>query len=422
MSILKVRGTNDFLPKDTAKWHVIEGLLHQLCREYGYGEIRTPIFENTELFIRGVGDTTDIVQKEMYTFLDSGGRSLTLRPENTASACRAYLENKLASAVQPVKLYYIGPMFRYERPQAGRFRQFHQFGVECFGSSSPLCDAEVIALAWELFNRAGLNEKTLVLNSVGCPKCRPLHKKALQDFLRPHLDELCPLCQDRFARNPMRILDCKNPECQAICAEAPNITDYLCEECRDHFQTVQELLTAAGIPYTLNPRLVRGLDYYTKTAFEIQNEKIGAKGAMCGGGRYDGLADDIGGVHVPAVGFAVGIERILNALEAQGEEIAPPETLDVYIADLDNNAASAAAAFNLTVQLRAMGFRVEQDLLGRSLKSQFKQADRLLAQFVVIVGGEEFQSGKVAIRRMADGEQSILPLTDVKSFLLENEL
>lgn len=422
MSILKVRGTNDFLPKETAKWHVIEGLLHQLCREYGYGEIRTPIFENTELFIRGVGDTTDIVQKEMYTFLDSGGRSLTLRPENTASACRAYLENKLASAVQPVKLYYIGPMFRYERPQAGRFRQFHQFGVECFGSSSPLCDAEAIALAWELFNRAGLNEKTLVLNSVGCPKCRPLHKKALQDFLRPHLDELCPLCQDRFARNPMRILDCKNPECQAICAEAPNITDYLCEECRDHFQTVQELLTAAGIPYTLNPRLVRGLDYYTKTAFEIQNEKIGAKGAMCGGGRYDGLADDIGGVHVPAVGFAVGIERILNALEAQGEEIAPPETLDVYIADLDNNAASAAAAFNLTVQLRAMGFRVEQDLLGRSLKSQFKQADRLLAQFVVIVGGEEFQSGKVAIRRMADGEQSILPLTDVKSFLLENEL
>lgn len=422
MSILKVRGTNDFLPKETAKWHVIEGLLHQLCREYGYGEIRTPIFENTELFIRGVGDTTDIVQKEMYTFLDSGGRSLTLRPENTASACRAYLENKLASAVQPVKLYYIGPMFRYERPQAGRFRQFHQFGVECFGSSSPLCDAEAIALAWELFNRVGLNEKTLVLNSVGCPKCRPLHKKALQDFLRPHLDELCPLCQDRFARNPMRILDCKNPECQAICAEAPNITDYLCEECRDHFQTVQELLTAAGIPYTLNPRLVRGLDYYTKTAFEIQNEKIGAKGAMCGGGRYDGLADDIGGVHVPAVGFAVGIERILNALEAQGEEIAPPETLDVYIADLDNNAASAAAAFNLTVQLRAMGFRVEQDLLGRSLKSQFKQADRLLAQFVVIVGGEEFQSGKVAIRRMADGEQSILPLTDVKSFLLENEL
>lgn len=422
MSILKVRGTNDFLPKETAKWHVIEGLLHQLCREYGYGEIRTPIFENTELFIRGVGDTTDIVQKEMYTFLDSGGRSLTLRPENTASACRAYLENKLASAVQPVKLYYIGPMFRYERPQAGRFRQFHQFGVECFGSSSPLCDAEAIALAWELFNRVGLNEKTLVLNSVGCPKCRPLHKKALQDFLRPHLDELCPLCQDRFARNPMRILDCKNPECQAICAEAPNITDYLCEECRDHFQTVQELLTAAGIPYTLNPRLVRGLDYYTKTAFEIQNEKIGAKGAMCGGGRYDGLADDIGGVHVPAVGFAVGIERILNALEAQGEEIAPPETLDVYIADLDNNAASAAAAFNLTVQLRAMGFRVEQDLLGRSLKSQFKQADRLLARFVVIVGGEEFQSGKVAIRRMADGEQSILPLTDVKSFLLENEL
>lgn len=422
MSILKVRGTNDFLPKDTAKWHVIEGLLHQLCREYGYGEIRTPIFENTELFIRGVGDTTDIVQKEMYTFLDSGGRSLTLRPENTASACRAYLENKLASAVQPVKLYYIGPMFRYERPQAGRFRQFHQFGVECFGSVNPLCDAEAISLAWELFNRVGLNEKTLVLNSVGCPKCRPLHKKALQDFLRPRLDELCPLCQDRYARNPMRILDCKNPECQAICAEAPNITDYLCEECRSHFQTVQELLTAAGIPYALNPRLVRGLDYYTKTAFEIQNEKIGAKGAMCGGGRYDGLADDIGGVHVPAVGFAVGIERILNALEAQGEEITSPETLDVYIADLDNNAASAAAAFNLTVQLRAMGFRVEQDLLGRSLKSQFKQADRLLAQFVVIVGGEEFQSGKVAIRRMADGEQSILPLADVKHFLLENEL
>jgi len=419
MSILRPRGTNDFLPQDTAKLQVVEGVLRQICREYGYGEIRTPIFEHTELFIRGVGDTTDIVQKEMYTFEDAGHRSLTLRPENTASAARAYLENKLASQAQPVKLYYIGPMFRYERPQAGRFRQFHQFGIECFGSQNVACDAEVISLAWEFFDRIGLKDKKLILNSVGCPNCRPVHRKALQEFLKPHLEELCPLCQDRYSRNPMRILDCKNEKCREICKDAPNITEFLCDECREHFEDLKAFLEAAGIPYELNPRMVRGLDYYTKTAFEIHNESIGAKGAMCGGGRYDGLADDIGGVHVPAVGFAIGIERIISALENEGEKIAEDEGIDVFVADLDGTKESRTAAFALTSSLRKAGFVAEEDLLGRSLKSQFKQADRLAAQYVVIMGGDEFKEEKAVVRKMADSSQTIVPIDEIKKYLLE---
>ncbi len=418
MSILRPRGTNDFLPPETAKWQVVEGLLHQLCREFGYKEARTPIFEHTELFIRGVGDTTDIVQKEMYTFLDGGNRSLTLRPENTASMARAYLENKLAGLAQPVKLYYIGPMFRYERPQAGRFRQFHQFGLEAFGSPLAINDGEVIAFGWEFLNRLGLKDKQLLLNSVGCPVCRPAHREALQNYLAPRLNELCPLCQDRYARNPMRVLDCKNENCQKITKDAPNMLQYLCPECDSHFKRVQSFLKAAEIPFTLNLRLVRGLDYYTKTAFEIQSESIGAKGAICGGGRYDELICDIGGVSVPAVGLAMGLERIISALETQGEEIAPEEYTDVYIATVDKEIKTEEAAFALTRDLRNFGFIAEQDLLGRSLKAQLKQADRLKACYTVLIGGDELKSGQAIIREMAAGEQFTVAINEIKKRLI----
>ena len=299
MSINRPRGTNDILPGESEKWQAVEALLRTIAAEYGFRELRTPIFEETELFARGVGDTTDIVQKEMYTFDDHGGRSITLRPENTASACRAYLENKLYGAVQPVKLFYIGPMFRYEKPQAGRFRQFHQFGLEIFGTAAAAADAEIIAFAWDLYHRLGIRDLRLRLNSVGCPACRPAYREALQDYFRPYLDRLCPSCRERFFRNPLRILDCKSEICREIGKDAPSIIDYLCEDCSSHFAQVKQLLTAAGIPYTLDTRMVRGLDYYTKTAFEIEVAKIGAQAAVCGGGRYDGLIEELGGGHIP---------------------------------------------------------------------------------------------------------------------------
>lgn len=419
MSIVRPRGTNDLLPEETAKWQAVEGLLHGLCREFGYQEIRTPIFEHTELFVRGVGDSTDIVQKEMYTFTDGGGRSLTLRPENTAAVARAYLENKLAGQAQPIKLYYIGPMFRYERPQAGRFRQFHQFGIEAFGSTHPLLDAETILLGWECLERLNLKEKTLFVSSVGCPVCRPVHREALQKYLAPHLQALCPLCQDRYERNPMRILDCKNEDCQSLLTEAPVMLRHLCPECDEHFKRVQELLDAAGIPYTINPKLVRGLDYYTKTAFEIHSQSIGAKGALCGGGRYDELVQDIGGKSVPGVGLAMGMERIITALESQGEEIAPPECIDVYIALLNQEHELENAAFALTQELRRRGFIAEQDLLNRSLKSQLKQADRLKARYAVLLGGEEWSNQQAMIREMATSEQITVDRDAIIKYLIE---
>lgn len=409
------RGTNDFLPEDTAKWQYVENMLRELCHQFGYEEIRTPIFEETALFLRGVGDTTDIVQKEMYTFEDAGGRSITLRPENTASAVRAYVENKLFAGVQPTKLFYIGPMFRYERPQAGRFRQFHQFGIECFGAASPATDAEIIVLAWEFYRRLGLKNLELNLNSVGCPNCRPAYRKALQDFLRPHLADLCPTCQERFEKNPLRILDCKNPDCQQYLVGAPTTLDSLCDDCREHFEAVKHYLDEAGIPYKINERLVRGLDYYTNTAFEILLTDIGAQSAVCGGGRYNRLVEEVGGKPTPGVGFALGMERIFNALAAQGIELPINNSIDVFVATLEKEAAPVG--FRLATELRRRGLAVGYDMLERSLKAQFKYADKFNAAYIVIVGGDELARGTVQLRNMQNGEQQEVALDEIVDFV-----
>ena len=411
------RGTNDFLPEDTAKWQYIEKLLREICRQFGYAELRTPIFEETALFLRGVGDTTDIVQKEMYTFEDTGGRSLTLRPENTASAVRAYVENKLFAGQQPVRLFYMGPMFRYERPQAGRFRQFHQFGVECFGPASPAADAEVIALAWEFYRRLGLKNLELNLNSVGCPNCRPAYRQALQDFLRPHLSELCPTCQERFEKNPLRILDCKNPQCQQFLQGAPTTLDALCDECHEHFEAVQSYLHAAAIPYRLNTKLVRGLDYYTNTAFEILLSDIGAQSAVCGGGRYNGLVEELGGKATPGVGFALGMERVFSALTAQKLALPEQPGLDVFVAVLDKQAQTMA--FQLACNLRQSGLAAGYDTMERSLKAQFKYADSQRAAYTLLVGGEDLTRGSVVLRDMQSSEQTEQSINEIVAILKE---
>ena len=418
MAINRPRGTNDFLPEDTAKWQAVEELLRGMCRSYGFQEIRTPIFEDTDLFCRGVGATSDIVTKEMYTFEDHGGRSVTLRPENTASACRAFLENKLYGLVQPTKLYYIGPMFRYEKPQAGRFRQFHQFGLEIFGTTAPAADAEIIAFAWDLYQRLGIKGLELKINSVGCPKCRAAYREALQNYFRPYLSELCGSCQDRFERNPLRILDCKSEICQGIGANAPRIQDYLCEDCSGHFAKVQQLLQAAEIPFVIDPHLVRGLDYYTKTAFEIQAGAIGAQSAVCGGGRYDGLIQEIGGEPTPGVGFALGLERLFSALQAQGDDIEVSHDLDVYIIVAGGDEA-AAAAFHLADQLRRAELSVEMDYADKSFKAQMKAANRLGAALAVIIGDDEVKAASATVKDMESGEQRSLPFTEIKQYILE---
>jgi len=419
MSITRPRGTNDFLPPETSKWQIVEAMLRQICYEFGYGEIRTPIFEDTELFARGVGSTTDIVQKEMYTFADQGDRSLTLRPENTAGVVRAYIENKLAAQTQPVKMFYIGPMFRYERPQAGRFRQFHQFGIELFGSSSPFADAEVIGLAWEFYNRLGIRGLELHINSVGCPNCRPGYRTALQNFIKPRYDELCDSCKTRFDKNPLRILDCKSPVCREICEGAPAMAENLCQDCAEHFAAVQKALDAAGIPYQIDHNLVRGLDYYTKTAFEILASGIGAQSAVCGGGRYDGLAEELGAVPTPGVGFALGMERIFTVLAAQGEDIEVSDYIDVYIATTPGGSGVTEAAFALNMDLRRAGIRSEQDLIGRSMKAQFKYADKVGARYVIIIGEEELANGQAQLRDMQDSSQSLLSINEIRKYLLE---
>ena len=359
------RGTRDILPSDSSKWRKIEAIARDICQRFGYEEIRTPMFEHTELFLRGIGDTTDIVSKEMYTMTDRGGRSITLRPENTASVVRAYLENKLYAEQGTSRLYYIGPMFRYDRPQAGRFRQFHQFGVEAIGAKGPLVDAEIIALAVQYLHTLGLSELRLLVNSVGCPTCRPVYREKLQAFLQPQFAQLCEDCQSRFERNPMRILDCKNETCRTLVKDAPRMLDVLCDECGEHFDGLKTLLTAGGMTFVVDTSLVRGLDYYTKTAFEIQYTPLGAQSAVCGGGRYDGLIAECGGSQTPGIGFAIGMERVLLAMEQQGllaDEKAAPT---VYVACQGEQAQTAA--FQLAVELRCRGLAVEMDVLDRSL-------------------------------------------------------
>ncbi|WP_298587581.1 histidine--tRNA ligase [uncultured Selenomonas sp.] len=404
------RGTKDILPDTVAQWTHVEKVIRELCARYGYREIRTPIFEHTELFLRGIGETTDVVEKEMYTFTDRGERSLTLRPENTASVVRSYLQNKLYAADALVKLFYIGSMFRYDRPQAGRYREFHQFGVEALGEENPAVDAEIIVLAVEFLRALGLHELKLHLNSVGCPKCRPVYRERLQEFFRPHLEELCTDCRSRFERNPLRLLDCKNEHCHALAEDAPRITDCLCDECRVHFTEVQSYLTAAGIPFELDANLVRGLDYYTKTAFEVKYTPLGAQSAVAGGGRYDGLVEEVGGPPTPGIGFAVGLERVLLALEKQ--ELLPeePEAVDVFVVALGE--AAQIPAFKLLHELRAAKLSAAMDFAGRSMKAQMKQANKKNARFVAILGEDEVKEASALLKDMKTSEQKKLALKD----------
>ena len=405
------RGTKDILPDTVGDWNYVEGEIRELCRRFGYSEIRTPIFEHTELFQRGIGEGTDVVDKEMYTFTDRGDRSITLRPENTASAVRAYLQNKLYAESNLVKLFYIGSMFRYDRPQAGRMREFHQFGVEALGEANPAVDAEVILLAMSLLEGLGLKDLELSINSVGCPKCRSKYRTMLQDFFRDKLDDLCEDCRSRFDRSPLRILECTRDGDKPEMADAPKITDCLCEECSDHFAKLQEHLANAGISFQHDPRLVRGLDYYTKTAFEIKYPPLGAQSAVAGGGRYDGLIEEMGGSPTPAVGFATGLERLLLALESQNLLPEKNRSVDAYVVALGE--AAQSEGFKLLNNLRKAGLSAAMDFAGRSMKAQMKQANKLGARYALILGDDEIAEGVVMLRSMSDSQQEKVALAEV---------
>lgn len=411
------RGTQDVTPKESAKWQTVERIINDVTTHYGYREIRTPVFEHTELFQRSVGETTDVVQKEMYTFEDKGGRSITLRPEGTAGAARAMLEHALYNDGLPVKVWYRTSCYRYEKPQAGRLREFHQFGVECFGTANPAADAEVICLANSVFESLGVTGLQLEINSIGCPTCRAEYHKALHTYFADRSGDLCETCLGRLERNPMRILDCKSPVCSEIAAGAPSMLDYLCDECRAHFEQVKGYLTAAGLNYTVNPTIVRGLDYYTRTVFEFVSTQIGAQGTVCGGGRYDGLIDELGGAHTPSLGFGMGLERLLLLLESQGIELPEPEPCDLYIAGL--GARAQVEAFALTQKARGEGFAVECDIAGRSLKAQMKYADKIGARFTMVLGDSELDSGKAKLKNMANGEQREIELAQLISSLYD---
>ncbi len=398
------KGTKDMLPEDAYKWHYLEKKFAEICQRYGFEEIRTPVFEHTELFQRGVGDTTDIVQKEMYTFKDFAGRSITLRPEGTSPVTRAYVEHKSYAGTQPHKYYYNIPCFRYEKPQSGRLREFHQFGVEIFESSDMMADAEVIAIGYDFIREMGITDVVLEINSVGCPKCRAEHRKALKDFLKPKYDQLCPTCQERYETNPMRILDCKSPIDQELVKDAPMMLDYLCDECREAFEDLKKNLEAFGIEFTVNPRIVRGLDYYTKTAFEFITTKIGAQGTVCGGGRYDGLIEEVGGPSTPGVGWGMGKERMLMTMEACGAEIPEERGTEVFIATMGEEGRKAG--IRLMSQLRREGICVQMDVMGRNLKNQFKHANRIKAKKTIVIGDNELATGRLTIKDMATGDQT----------------
>lgn len=410
------RGTHDVLPGEAGRWRFIEDVIRDHCRHYGYGEIRTPIFEHTELFARGVGETTDIVEKEMYTFHDRGGRSVTLRPEGTASVVRAFLEHGLQGEAQPTKFFYLSwPVFRYEKPQAGRYRQHHQFGVELFGSPEPGADAEVISLAHNLFRRLGLEEIEVQVNSIGCPQCRPWFRRALEDYYRPRLRGLCPDCAARLDRNPLRLLDCKREGCRELGREAPDVHAHLCGECREHFDLLCGFLGALGVPYQVNNRIVRGLDYYTRTVFEFIYSGLGAQDAVCSGGRYDGLIEACGGKPMPGIGFGLGMERLLALLEQKQFSFPCPPVATAFVATI--GAESRPVGYRLLQDLRRGGVTADTDYLGRSLKGQMKHADRLGARFVIIIGEAELAAGTALVRDMAGGDQREIKLETVLGHL-----
>lgn len=409
MQIQAPKGMKDVTPKESYKWQYIEKLMRSACAEFGYRETRTPVLEHTELFARGVGDTTDIVQKEMYTFTDKGDRSVTLKPEGTAGTVRMFLENKLFADAQPTKMFYLYcPVFRYEKPQAGRLREHHQFGVEVFGAPRASADAEVISLAISILNELGIKSVKAKINSIGCPECRPKYNAALKEYLKANYDELCETCKTRYEKNPLRILDCKEKRCGEIAAAAPKVLDYLCPECQAHFEELKASLDALGIEYEVDPMIVRGLDYYTKTVFELVSTEGAYTGTVCGGGRYDGLIEQLGGPKMNAVGFGMGMERLLLIAELSGAQIPQPRNVEVYVAAMGEEARKVG--FTLTAKLRGSGIKTEFDHVGKSFKAQFKYANKIDARFVAILGDEELERGEVKLKDMETGDEGYVPI------------
>lgn len=411
MAIKAPKGTKDTMPRDSYKVQYIEREFSELCRLYGFREVRTPMFESTELFNRGVGETTDIVQKEMYTFEDLGHRSITLKPEGTSPAVRAFIESHDYAEMQPTKYYYDTPCFRYERPQAGRLREFHQFGVENFGTPDMMADAEVIALASDFIKKIGIEDVELRINSVGCRECRPVYRKALQDYLRPYYEELSDISKDRFESNPMRIIDSKDITDQRIAKDAPYMFDYLCDDCKAAFEALKTNLDAMGISYVVDPRIVRGLDYYTKTAFEFVTTKIGAQGTICGGGRYDHLVEEIGGPSIPGVGFGLGKERLLILMDQNDIVVDDPNVPDISVSFIGDKAR--LYALDLVHKLRAGGVSAIIDTLNRNLKGQMKYANKLNARYSVVIGENEIEKGIVTLKNMYSGEQKEISAIDI---------
>ncbi|MBE6863680.1 MAG: histidine--tRNA ligase [Ruminococcus flavefaciens] len=409
INIKRPNGTEDVLPRDIHKWHTVEKIARETAESFGFGELRFPTFENTDLFLRSVGETTDVVQKEMYTVMAKETK-FTLRPEGTAGAIRAMLQNGLLNEALPQRIFYIISCFRHERPQAGRLREFHQFGLEMAGSPSPAADAEVISLAKKILDRLELKNIELHINSIGCPACRAKYHEALRAYFEPHKDELCDTCKERLAKNPMRLLDCKSPEDREIAKDAPVILDYLCDECSDHFEKLKRYLDNAGIDYTIDPKIVRGLDYYTKTVFEFITTEIGAQGTVCGGGRYDGLIEQLGGQHTPALGFGMGLERLLLVMDKQNCDYLAPKKCDIYFATMGDEALEKA--MSLTAQLREYGYFAEYDLMGRGLKAQMKYANKIGAAFTMVLGDNELADGKAKLKEMESGEETVINLDD----------
>ncbi len=409
VNVKRPNGTEDILPKDVHKWHTVEKIARETAESFGFSEIRIPTFENTELFMRSVGETTDVVQKEMYT-VTAKETKFTLRPEGTAGTIRAMLQNGLLNEALPQRVYYILSCFRHERPQAGRLREFHQFGLEMAGSPAPSADAEVISLAKSILDRLGLKNIELYINSIGCPTCRAKYHEALRNYFEARKDELCDTCHERLEKNPMRILDCKSPICQEIAKDAPVILDYLCEECSDHFEKLKKYLTGLNIDFKVNPKIVRGLDYYTKTVFEFVTTEIGAQGTVCGGGRYDGLIEQLGGQKVPALGFAMGIERLLIVMDKQNSEFLTPRVCDVYFATMGDKALEKA--MKISHELREFGYHAEFDLMGRGIKAQMKYANKIGSAFTVVIGDNELENGSVKVKEMETGNEVEIALDD----------
>lgn len=418
--VQRPKGTQDVTPSQVYKWHTVEKIVKDTAEQFGFKEIRIPTFEETGLFVRSVGDTTDVVQKEMYTVSAKGDATFTLRPEGTAGTIRAMLENGVMNEGFPQKVFYILSCFRHEKPQSGRLREFHQFGCEMAGTASPSADADIIALAKSVIDRAGLKNIELNINSIGCPECRKNYHKALKEYFESSKNELCETCLGRLEKNPMRILDCKSPICSEIASKAPVILDYLCDDCKEHFEALQENLTAMDIEFKINPKIVRGLDYYTRTVFEFVTTDIGAQGTVCGGGRYDGLIETLGGQSVPALGFGMGLERLILTMEKQGCEFLMPETCDIYIAAMDKDAQKKCVS--LVKALREEGYRAEYDLVGRGLKAQMKYADKIGAKFSMVLGSNELENDSAKLKNMKTGETVDITLGSSFVDCFSNEL